>query len=515
MKRIILLACLAVLACAKDNSGPIVHGTGPDTSRPSLDTNYRPSGHASAGDVSVHLFDWPWTDIAKECEQVLAPNGYKAVQISPPSEHSITPSHDWSERYQTVSYKLDRSRSGTGTEFADMVNRCKAVGIDIYADVVINHMTNSPSPGIGSAGTAYSKYNYPGLYTEADFHSPCTVTDYNNAANVQECELFGLPDLNTGLASVRQKIAGYLISLARLGVAGYRVDAAKHIQQVELDKIFQIVDSTMTAEGKPVPYYYLEVAGNGNGEAIGPRMYFGEAYSSGGAADITEFTFVGVGDKFKQVGGQKISDLKPSNFPGTWGMLPSDKAVVFLQNHDTQHQGGLSYKDGQVFRLANVFMLAQPFGYPSVLSSFAFTDNSMGPPSDAAGWTKPVVCAASFETATVGQFVCEHRDPYIARMVGFRKVTAGTSVTNWWDNGSNAIAFSRENKGFVAINRETTTVTINTTTALPAGTYCDLITGVKTGNACGGKSITVATNGAITFDLPANSAVAIDALTKL
>src|SRR6478672_4419688 len=102
--------------------------------------------------------------------------------------------------------------------------------------------------------------------------------------NMQDCELFGLPDLNTGLASVRQKIAGYLIMLARLGVAGFRIDAAKHIQQVELDDILAIVDSTMTAEGRPVPYYFLEVS-TGPGEALGPHDFFGEGYRSGGAAD--------------------------------------------------------------------------------------------------------------------------------------------------------------------------------------------------------------------------------------
>ncbi len=96
--------------------------------------------------------------------------------------------------------------------------------------------------------------------------------------------------------------------------------------------------------------------------------------------------------------------------------MPSDKAVVFLQNHDTQHDCGLSYRDGNVFRLANVWMLAQPYGYPSVLSSYAFscpTGNSMGPPSDAAGNTNDVSCAASFETARSGEWVCEHRDPVI------------------------------------------------------------------------------------------------------
>src|SRR5439155_8390360 len=229
------------------------------------------------------------------------------------------------------------SRSGTGTEFADMVQRCKAVGVDIYVDAVINHMTNYPSPGVGSNGTAYSKYDYPGLYAPSDFHTPCAVNDYSNDANVQDCELFSLLDLNTGLASVRQKIASYLIMLARLGVAGFRIDAAKHIQQVELDGILATADSTATAEGRAVPYYFLEVIG-GAGEALSPHDYFGEGYSSGGAADITEFTFVGVGDKFRGIGGQHISQLNPTGPPATqfsqsaWGLMPSDKAVVFLQN---------------------------------------------------------------------------------------------------------------------------------------------------------------------------------------
>jgi len=48
----------------------------------------------AAGDVVVHLFEWRWTDIAAECENVLGPAGFKAVQISPPQEHSIVPSHD-------------------------------------------------------------------------------------------------------------------------------------------------------------------------------------------------------------------------------------------------------------------------------------------------------------------------------------------------------------------------------------------------------------------------------------
>ena len=65
----------------------------------------------AAGDVFVHLFEWKWRDIATECETSLGPAGFAAVQVSPPQEHSITPNHDWSERYQPVSYSIARSRS--------------------------------------------------------------------------------------------------------------------------------------------------------------------------------------------------------------------------------------------------------------------------------------------------------------------------------------------------------------------------------------------------------------------
>jgi alpha-amylase len=468
----------------------------------------------AAGDVAVHLFEWPWPDIATECETMLGPAGFAAVQISPPQEHSIVPSHDWSERYQPVSYSVARSRSGTGAEFVDMVNRCNTAGVGIIVDAVINHMTNFPSPGVGSNGTAYTKYEYPGLYSPSDFHTPCALNNYQSAANVQDCELFSLPDLNTKLVSVRQKIADYLIALARMGVAGFRIDAAKHIQQVDLDSILRLVNTTLTAESRPLPYVFLEVAGGG-GEALSPRDYFGEGYSSGGAADITEFIFTGVGNKFRGVNGEHISQLNPNGTPGNrfselaWGLLPSDKAVVFLQNHDTQHQCGISYKSGAVFRIANVWMLAEPYGYPSILSSYAFdcpAGNSMGPPSDANGWTTAVTCASSLETATIGQWVCEHRDPSIRNMVGFRRLVAGADINHWWDDGANAIAFTRGNKGFVAINGGSTTVATTVATGMAPGTYIDLLDSA---------SVVVDSSGAVQLNLPPKSAIAIDLATKI
>jgi len=490
--------------------------------RPVLAPTYRPSGQLAAGHTVVHLFEWKWTDIARECEAVLGPAGVWAVQVSPPQEHSLVPSRDWSQRYQPVSYSVERSRSGTGDEFRQMVTRCRAAGVGILVDAVINHMTNFPSPGTGSNGTAYTKYAYPGLYTPADFHSPCSLLNYQDAAVVQECELFSLPDLHTGLPSVRQKLADYLLSLSRAGVAGFRIDAAKHIQQVELDDIVGRVNRALAAEGRPLPYWFLEISG-GAGEALTEADFYGVAYASGGASDITEFTFTGVGNKFRNLNGEFIAQLNPNGPPGgqfsepAWGIMPSDKAVVFLQNHDTQRQCGIGYRDGAVFRLANVWMLAQPYGFPSVLSGYAFNcpgEASRGPPSDAGGNTNDVVCAPVMEAAAPGQWTCEHRDPAIRTMVGFRRAVAGTTIHHWWDNGANAVAFSRGDRGFVAINNERSAVEATIGTGLPAGTYCDRLTGGRSGGACAGTAVVVDAAGAVRIRLEARSAVAIDVTTR-
>jgi alpha-amylase len=157
-------------------------------------------------------------------------------------------------------------------------------------------------------------------------------------------------------------------------------------------------------------------------------------------------------------------------------------------------------------------MLAQPYGYPSILSSYAFnrpSQNAMGPPSDANGNTNDVTCASSLETATVGDWVCEHRDPAIAAMVGFRRAVAGTGINDWWDDGANAIAFSRGALGFVALNLEGTTVAVDVASPLPPGTYCDALTGGAAGGTCVGRSILVDAIGRVRLDLEAGKAVAI------
>ncbi|GJG88028.1 alpha-amylase [Gemmatimonadetes bacterium T265] len=510
------LSLAALTACGGSDTTtapPVVTAPSP---RPTLAATYRASGHAAAGDTFVELFEWRWADVASECESMLGPAGYKAALVSAPQESAVIAGFPWWQRYQPVSYSIARSRSGTGAEFAGMVARCKAAGVDVYVDAVLNHMT--AGSGTGSNGTIYTKYNYPGTWQQGDFHTPCAVSNYQDAANVQECELVGLADLNTGSASVRQKLADYLAGLARLGVAGFRLDAAKHIQPVELDSVLSLAGRTLAAEGRAVPYYFAEVVDYG-GETVHATDYLGLNYTAGGASDITEFKVTGLGSKFLNTGGQRVSDLRTFSV-ANWGILPADKAVVFLENHDTQRDAtdaGFTYRYGPLYRLGMVYLLGQPYGYPSVMSSYAFDRSTQagrdaGPPSDAAGNTTPVTCASSLETATVGEWVCEHRDPTLRAMVAFRRAVAGTDLTWNWDDGQNAVAFSRGAKGFVAINSNGTSAHVTTAGGLAAGEYCDVLTGGHAAaGGCAGTRVTVRAGGAVDLVVPAKTAVVLEA----
>ncbi|CAF1399951.1 unnamed protein product, partial [Didymodactylos carnosus] len=94
-----------------------------------------------------------------------------------------------------------------------------------------------------------------------------------------------------------------------------------------------------------------------------------------------------------------------------------------------------------------------------------------------------------------GGWVCEHRWRQIYSFVQFRNVAWGYPVENWWDNGNNQIAFSRGNKAFVAINNDDYSMEQWLQTGLPAGEYCDIISGNLQNGNCTGRQITVYEDG--------------------
>merc|ERR1719295_1324642 len=80
-------------------------------------------------------------------------------------------------------------------------------------------------------------------------------------------------------------------------------------------------------------------------------------------------------------------------------------------------------------------------------------------------------------------------------MVAFRNMAGGADLNNWWSDSDYNIAFSRGNKAFIAINGESFDLDADIQTGLPAGTYCDVISGNLEGGKCTGGSVTVGGDG--------------------
>ncbi|WP_264158688.1 carbohydrate-binding module family 20 domain-containing protein [Cellulomonas iranensis] len=437
----------------------------------------------------VTLFQWTWTSIARECTDVLGPAGYGWVQTSPPQEHAVVGGQWWTS-YQPVSYRIE-SKLGTRAEYAAMVSACRGAGVEVIADAVVNHMSGQTG-GTGWAGTQFSTERYPGPaggYGPQDFNDCRTnIASYQDRYQVQHCRLVGLQDLRTGSEYVRQEIADYLLDLVSLGVRGFRVDAAKHVPAADLEAILGKVRAT--PQGRDV-YVVHEVIGAG-GEPIQPAEYLG-------SGDSHEFSYA---RHLKgQVQSGRLASLRDLRTQ-PW-LLPSDRAGVFVDNHDTERNGEtLSYKDGTDYRLANVFMLAYPYGWPTVHSGYAFSDHDAGAPQSGSGEVLDAACGQ-------GTFTCAHRWNETAHMVGFRNAVTGTDLTQWWDDGGSRIAFGRGDRGYVALNAGSSALTRTFATSLPAGAYCDVISGQTAGGACTGTTVTVDAAGRATFTVPAEGAVAL------
>ncbi|KMO97015.1 carbohydrate-binding module family 20 domain-containing protein [Streptomyces roseus] len=420
-------------------------------------------------DVTAVLFEWRFDSVARACTDALGPAGYGYVQVSPPQEHIQGP--QWWTSYQPVSYKI-AGRLGDRAAFKAMIDTCHAAGVKVVADSVINHM--AAGDGVGTGGSSYTKYGYPGLYSGSDMDDcRTTISNYQDRANVQNCELVQLADLDTGEDYVRGRIAGYLNDLLSLGVDGLRIDAAKHMPAADLANIKSRLSNPSA--------YWKQEAIHGAGEAVSPSEYLGNG-------DVQEFRYAR--DLKRVFQNENLAYLK--NFGEAWGYMPSAQAAVFVDNHDTERGGDtLNYKDGSAYTLASVFMLAWPYGSPDVHSGYEWSDKDAGPPN-----------GGSVKACYADGWKCQHAWREISSMVAFRNAARGQAVTDWWDDGADRIAFGRGSKAYVAINHESAALTRTFQSSLPAGDYCDVQSG---------RTVKVNTAGQFTATLGAGTALALHA----
>lgn len=401
----------------------------------------------AAHKAGVQLFQYNWNSVAKQCIEHLGPNQIGFVILSPAQEH-VT-GEQWWTSYQPVSYQIE-SKLGSRSEFRAMVDACHTAGVSVIADAVINHMAGTDS-GIGVAGSSFTHYDYPGIYTTADFHH-CGLTTNDDIANysdqqqVQTCELVNLADLDTAKENVREQIVTYLEDLRSLGVDGFRIDAAKHIAAADVAAIVERLSGD--------PMIISEVIRSSN-EPVQPEDYldFGGAFAFGWSRELSGIV---------KGGSLKLAmELRD-------GEIPSDKAFTFVANHDTERSGKHLNPDDPHFTLAQQLMLAVDYGTPVLYSGYAFTNPDQGAPSTDSK-VSDAVCATQ---PNPGQYRCLPAE--VLAMARWRALVGGEEIRNqtWADP---VLSFDRGTRGFVAFSAAEETQNFEAPTGLPDGTYCNLL----------------------------------------
>ena len=101
-----------------------------------------------------------------------------------------------------------------------------------------------------------------------------------------------------------------------------------------------------------------------------------------------------------------------------------------------------------------------------------------------------------------GDWVCQHRWPQIAGMVGWRNVVGDAPRVDEWSEGD-AVAFGRGERGFVVVNAGDDELRADLSTSLPDGDYCDVLST----DDCAASTVQ---DGTITVTVPPRSAQAWD-----
>jgi alpha-amylase len=236
----------------------------------------------------VEMFGWSHDDVLKEC-QLLGKAGYLGAKLSAVHEQLLSfepvdgTLNPWHFMYQPVSYKLD-GRGGTRQELEKLIKVCRAEGIRIYVDIVLNHFTaggndmynHRDSDGLygctywqsktSSAPSARKSSFYTHVYTYTynkntrdhpsnefpgaaigpeDFHCDRKLNSWSSLFELNNAWVNGYTDLDTSRENVRERQAAYLVEMLSTGITGFRLNFAKHMSPDDLAEIFKKVQVKM------------------------------------------------------------------------------------------------------------------------------------------------------------------------------------------------------------------------------------------------------------------------------
>lgn len=402
-------------------------------------------------DAILHAFDWHYDEVAAKANEIKN-LGYKAVLVAPPLKSNAA-NCAWWQRYQPQDIRVIDHCKGNKQSFVNMINALNdtnpARKVDVYADIVLNHMANERNgatdfPGqvtINLYGSNSSYWNNQrlfgnltqGIFSSSDFNPASCISNYNDVWQVQNWRLCGgngdagLPDLNPNTWVVQQQRT-YLTALKNLGVKGFRVDAAKHMTIWHINQIF----TSSIKEGMYVFGEIITSGGAGNNEYdsfLAPYLN----NTDHKAYDFPLFSAIRNAFGF----GGSLSQLVN---PIAYGQaLQNNRAVTFTVTHDIPTNDGFRYliMDPTDEYLAYAFVMGRDGGKPLIFSDSTGTDN--------------------------GRWVNAYKAAHIKNMLFFHNKMQGQGMEMLAWNDC-AILFRRGQEGIAGINKCNGTQSFNINT---------------------------------------------------
>ncbi|HEV7405258.1 MAG TPA: alpha-amylase family glycosyl hydrolase [Chthoniobacteraceae bacterium] len=265
--------------------------------------------------VIVQLFNWSFKDIEAELPR-LKKLGYSHIHVSPPQK-SNEKVWQWWGRYQPIDFSVIGGPLGSEAEFRSMNTKADAVGIAIIVDVVFNHTVDvDEAPEfVKIENNRIVSDKFP-QFGPDDFHPRCDIHD-NDINSVHRCWLSNaLADLNTESPHVRQVAKDYLSMLVKMGVDGFRFDAAKHIE----------------------PEFFAEVLKDFGGSYSFGEVIAGDEQQFPHIDTLDFYDFPLVAEMRRDFGlGGDLRNLRHA--AENHHALPGPKAVTFVRNHDIDRGG--------------------------------------------------------------------------------------------------------------------------------------------------------------------------------
>lgn len=391
---------------------------------------------AAYADAILHAFDWTYADVGAKAGEIKS-LGYKAVLVAPPIK-SNSANAAWWQRYQPQDPRVIDHAKGNKETFQSMINALSAQGVQVYADIVLNHMANERNaatdfPGAAAVNTYKSNLTYwnkqklfgdlnNGIFGSGDFNPAVCISNYNDVWQVQNYRLCGgggdtgLPDLNPNGWVVTQQ-RSYLSALKTMGVKGFRIDAAKHMSNYHINEIF-------TSTIKSGMYLFGEIITSG-GAGNNEYNSFLAPYLSGTDHAAYDFPLHNTIRNAFSFGGSMSGLVNPL---AVGQALQNARAVTFTITHDIPTNNGFRYliMDSTDEKLAYAYIMGRDGGKPLIFSDSTGTDSN--------------------------RWVNAYKADHIKKMISFHNRTQGQGMEVLAYNNC-AILFRRGEQGIVGINK--------------------------------------------------------------